>query len=251
MKTENHKNRSIRLVLLAVAAYAAVGCTGEFAEINRNPNEVTEEEIQRENYKTGANIKGLLSLVVPVEEHIYQFNELLVGGSYAGYVEGTLDGWDNKFSIFNPTADWLKWPFVNVLSETYPYYRGIVNGTDNAVMLALADVLRVAIMHRVTDTYGPIPYSEVVENRKESLAVGYDTQEEVRQFAEAAHGDAPVVRGSGRCAGAGVGGDCRGRHHGECRQCAVDACGEPGGSVLGRLGRSPGRGRHHLVDERL
>ena len=179
MKTENHKNRSIRLVLLAVAAYAAVGCTGEFAEINRNPNEVTEEEIQRENYKTGANIKGLLSLVVPVEEHIYQFNELLVGGSYAGYVEGTLDGWDNKFSIFNPTADWLKWPFVNVLSETYPYYRGIVNGTDNAVMLALADVLRVAIMHRVTDTYGPIPYSEVVENRKESLAVGYDTQEEV------------------------------------------------------------------------
>ena len=80
MKTEKNKTWSLRILLLSCAVYAAAGCTGEFAEINRNPNEVTEEEIQRENYKTGANIKGLLSLVVPVEEHIYQFNELLVGG---------------------------------------------------------------------------------------------------------------------------------------------------------------------------
>ncbi len=179
MKTRRSIHRTLRMLGAVVVLWTAAGCTGDFAEINRNPNEVTEAEIQRENYKTGANIKGLISLVIPVEEHIYQFNELLVGGSYAGYVEGTPDGWLNKFSTFNPTADWLKWPFVNVLSETYPYYRGIVNGTDNAVMLALADLLRVAIMHRVTDTYGPIPYSKVIEDRKESLAVAYDSQQEV------------------------------------------------------------------------
>ena len=179
MKTIRLTN-PIAAVLLATALVGLVpSCTGNFEEINRNPNEVTETEIQRENYKTGANIKGLIGLVVPAEEHIYQFNELLMGCSYAGYAEGTPDGWQNKFSTFNPTVDWLKWPFVNVMSETYPYYRGVRNGTDNEAILALADVLRVAIMHRMTDTYGPIPYSKVVENKKESLAVAYDSQQEV------------------------------------------------------------------------
>lgn len=174
--------------LFAATLCALASCTGNFDEVNRNPNEVTEDEIQRENYKTGANIKGLISLVVPAEEHIYQFNELLVGCSFAGYAEGTPDGWLNKFSTFNPTMDWLKWPFVNVMSETYPYYRGVLKGTDDEVMHALADVLRVAIMHRMTDTYGPIPYSKVIDpqNKKESLAVAYDSQKEVytRLFAD-------------------------------------------------------------------
>lgn len=43
----------------------------------------------------------------------------------------------------------------------------------------MADLLRVAIMHRVTDTYGPFPIRMVVEDKKESLSVGYDTQKEV------------------------------------------------------------------------
>lgn len=156
-----------------------LSCTGNFDEINRNPNQVTEDEIQRGNYKTGSNLRGLIGLVVPAQEHMYQFNELLVGCSYGGYAEGTPDGWKNKFSTFNPTADWLKWPFVNVIKDTYAYYRGIRSGTDNAVMLALADLMRVAIMHRVTDTYGPIPYSKIIENTKEELTVGYDSQEAV------------------------------------------------------------------------
>lgn len=178
MKTISHINRSAWIAGVFTVLLAAAGCTGNFEEINRNPNEVTEAEMQRENYKTGANVKGLINLVVPAQEHMYQFNELLVSGSYAGYTEFTSDSKFEKFSTFNPTVDWLKWPFVNVISETYPYYRGVLNGTDNPVMRALADLLRVAIMHRVTDTYGPIPYSKVVEDKKESLSVGYDTQKE-------------------------------------------------------------------------
>lgn len=164
---------------LCVLLLSLFGCTGNFDEVNRNPNEVSEDEIQRGNYKTGSNLRGLIGLVVPAQEHMYQFNELLVGGSYGGYAEGTPDGWKNKFSTYNPTADWLKWSFVNVIKDTYSYYRGIRNGTDNAVMLALADLTRVAIMHRVTDTYGPIPYSKIVDNKKEELTVGYDSQEAV------------------------------------------------------------------------
>ena len=169
------------------------GCTGDFDEINRNPSEATNEELQRENYKIGTNIRGLQNLVIPVQEHRYQFNESLTGNAFAGYMGETPDGWKEKFSTFNPSADWLKWPFVIVMQEAYPYFRGVVNNTDDEVAIALAKLFRVAIMHRMTDTYGPIPYSKVIEDSAESpipyskviedsaesLTVAYDTQEEV------------------------------------------------------------------------
>ena len=44
--------------------------------------------------------------------------------------------------------------------------------------VALANVLRVAIMNRLADAYGSIPYSKIVEDKKERLTVPYDTQQE-------------------------------------------------------------------------
>ena len=173
------QNHISHILLAALMLFCAVGCTGVFDRINRNPSEATDEELQRENYKIGTNIRGLQNLVVPVQEHRYQFNESLTGNPFAGYMGETPDGWKEKFSTFNPSADWLRWPFVIVMQEVYPYYRGVINNTDDEVALALAKLLRVAIMHRMTDTYGPIPYSKVVDDSSESLTVAYDTREEV------------------------------------------------------------------------
>ena len=120
MKKTNNK---MQLLLLSVVLLGMAACTGDFADINRNPNEVTDEQLQTNNYKVGTNIKTLQGLVVPTQEHMYQFLESLVGGPYAGYIGATVDTWEAKFETFNPSADWRKWPFVNVISETYvrPY----------------------------------------------------------------------------------------------------------------------------------
>lgn len=168
-----------QILLFVLATLVLSSCIGEYKEINRDPNEVTDEQLQVMNYKTGTNILTLQSLVVPVEEHLYQFVESLAAGPFAGYLGATPDAWLTKFETFNPSTDWNKAPFVDVISDTYPPYRAIMNGTDDEVTRALADVLRISIMHKVTDCYGPIPYSKVMENAKESLEVGYDTQEEV------------------------------------------------------------------------
>ena len=108
---------------------------------------------------------------------MYQFNESLVGGPFGGYIGATVDTWRTKFETFNPSADWRKWPFANVITETYTPYRGIVNGTEDEVAIAFAKLLRVAIMHRVTDSYGPIPYSNLENN--ETITVEYDAQKDV------------------------------------------------------------------------
>ena len=115
--------------------------------------------------------------MIPVQEHMYQFNESLSGGPFGGYIGATVDTWQTKFETYNPSADWRKWPFANVITETYTPYKGIVNGTEDEVAIAFARLLRVAIMHRVTDSYGPIPYSKLESN--ESIYVEYDSQEAV------------------------------------------------------------------------
>ncbi|MEG0808327.1 MAG: SusD/RagB family nutrient-binding outer membrane lipoprotein [Alistipes sp.] len=170
-------NAMMQLLLLSVVLLTMSGCTKDFMDTNRNPNEVTDEEMNSLNYKIGTKVKALQGLVIPVQEHMYQFNESLTGGPFAGYISSTVDTWRTKFETFNPSADWRKWPFANVITETYTPYRGIINGTDDEVALAFAKVLRVAIMQRVTDSYGPIPYSELENN--ESITVKYDSQEAV------------------------------------------------------------------------
>lgn len=175
----NKMNNKMQLLLLSVMLLGMAACTGDFEDINRNPNEVTDDQLQANNYKVGTNIKTLQGLVVPTEEHRFQFVESIVGCPYAGYNGKTVDTWQATFENYNPSADWRKVPFVDMISDTYPAYRAIINGTDDAVAQALAKLFRIAIMHRVTDSYGPIPYTQIMENKTESLEVAYDTQEQV------------------------------------------------------------------------
>lgn len=152
------------------------------SDINRNKYEVTDEEIDRENYALGASIKGMQGLVIPTQEHLYQFMEAMCGGSYSGYFAETRTGWLEKYSTYNPKVDWLKAPFADVLSETYPKYFQILN-RDIPLANALAKVLRVAIMHRITDIYGPIPYNKLKSPEEaakgDGLNTSYDSQQEV------------------------------------------------------------------------
>ena len=151
------------------------------SEVNRNKYEVDGKQMGWENYAIGSTLKGMQGLVSPTKEHLYQFMDAMVGGSYGGYMEGIVDTWKMKFSTFNPEESWQKGPFNDIITDTYPQYRELIARTDDPVALALGKVLRVSIMHRVTDIYGPIPYSNMLnkENSGSSLSVSYDSQEKV------------------------------------------------------------------------
>lgn len=171
-----HIFRIIALVFLFAFSYA---CTDHFDKINRNDYQVDKEELGREGYNIGSTLKGMQGLVVPSGEHLYQFVEALAAGPFAGYFGATVD-WKDKFETYNPPVHWQNAPFADLITETYPLYRDMLDKTDDPVALALAKLLRVAIMHRVTDMYGPIPYSKVLSPTGEvSLAVPYDSQEDV------------------------------------------------------------------------
>ena len=90
MKTRKDK---VQRLLLAVVLLGLGACTGDFEDYNRNPNQVTEGQMEALNYKTGTKVKTLQGLVIPVQEHMYQFNESLSGGPFAGYIGATVDSW--------------------------------------------------------------------------------------------------------------------------------------------------------------
>lgn len=159
-------------------------CTGRFELYNTNPNQVRHDQMQANNYAVGTKVVALQGLVVPVQEHQYQFIESLVGCPFGGYMGSTVNTWESRWETFNPSADWRRTTFSDVITEFYTPYRKIMQDTDDEVAHAFARLFRVAVMQRLTDCYGPIPYGDILNT--EEVTVRYDSQKEVyaAMFAE-------------------------------------------------------------------
>lgn len=72
-----HTTSIIKLFSLALLLISGYACTGNFDKINQKDYQVDKEELGREGYNVGASLKGLQGLVIPTEEHLYQFVEAL------------------------------------------------------------------------------------------------------------------------------------------------------------------------------
>jgi hypothetical protein len=169
-----------KTLLFILVAAALPACTENFEEINRKPYEVTAKEMERDGYNIGASLIGLQNLVIPTQENLHQFVEVLCGGEFGGYIAATVPWGEGCFATYNPPVNWNRAFFNDVIGGVYPYYDQLRAITDDPVALALAQLYRVAAMHRVTDAYGPIPYSKVGSSENSNaLSAAYDSQEDV------------------------------------------------------------------------
>ncbi len=170
------KFNRITYTLLIAAAALLGACTANYEDINRNPNEVLEKEKERDGYNIIGAMLNIQNWVVPSEEHACQFTENMLGGSYSGYFADSNSGWNGgKFGTFNAPNNWLRVFFQDFIPEIYPNLDDLAEATDDPIPLAVAQVMKIAAMHRVTDTYGPIPYSHIGEG----LEVEYDSQQDI------------------------------------------------------------------------
>ncbi len=91
-------------------------CTGNFDEINRNPYQPTDEDLQGDNYKLGAFFPQLQNNVCPTQENDYQMCQNLIGDVYGRYMSITNDAWKTSYSTFNAPTNWINYPFNSVFS---------------------------------------------------------------------------------------------------------------------------------------
>jgi hypothetical protein len=148
-----------------------ISCTENFEYYNTDatnpsPDDMTVAE------KVGTLFPGMLYLMHNFQENDNQMIEQMVGNQYGGYMATTNNWQGTNFGTFNPPANWVEYPFNNLFSGFYANYFKVREYTEEkGYIYAWANIVRVAVMLRVTDTYGPIPYVKMGEGR---MTVEYD-----------------------------------------------------------------------------
>lgn len=154
-------------------------CTAGFEDLNRPGNQISNEELDRDNFRMGAFFPQMTDNVFPVQENSYQHNEGFIGDSYARYTTLALEKFmASNHMFYNAPLNWRNaYPFDDVMTKIYGPWNEIRTMTNGeGINFAWAQVLRVAAMQRLTDMYGPIPYSQVVSG---NLLTPYDSQQAV------------------------------------------------------------------------
>lgn len=164
-------------MIFAAAALALAGCTGHYGDYNRDPYGVTQEEASRDGYAVIGPMLAMQRAVVSTNVDRTELGEVLGGGAYGRYIAQTKDPlWANQYATFNAPDSWSKVMFEEVIPNLFPSYKELMNvTTENDLVRPVADIIKVAAMHRVTDIYGPIPYSKIGS----SVQAPYDSQKDI------------------------------------------------------------------------
>lgn len=170
-----------RLITVAGLSLASVACTGGFKEINSHPYQP--DDLSADDYLLGAAFAGVSGAVMSADVNTLQFTDLLLGGPMGGYFADSQNGWGATISNFNPTNNWTN-VFMSsdkVMPELYTNYAIIVASSErqgDPTTAAIARIIKVAAMHRISDTYGPIPYSKITTGAQD-ISIPYDSEPEL------------------------------------------------------------------------
>lgn len=182
-------NKKITCGIATMAAAVALSsCTGEFDKWNTDRNSATEEDMSRDNWSTGgffAQMEHNVFIVGLDKGGAFQITDMLTGGLFSGYFSNIKASYDVG-SLHNAhyllPDKWVNQPFNDTYTNVMqPWSRMNANSEQagTQAVTALGKIVKVFGMARITDMYGPIPYSKFGT----TLRVPYDSQEEVyRQF---------------------------------------------------------------------
>jgi hypothetical protein len=170
---------------------AATACTGNFEDINTNPHEATEEMMEKDGLKTGSFLSQMIVRMIPftaggVQDDsygstgAYQHFQGLNADWYSGYI-GATGTW--KSSVHNGcysfSQEWGNSMYKQCFTQIMPAWQNLAKNAvemNQPQVKALGDVVKVLAMHRVTDYYGPIPYTSFKQG---NVNAQFDSQETV------------------------------------------------------------------------
>lgn len=177
--------RFIKVLALGLILLMA-GCTGDFEWRNTNADNATEEMMTYDDLLTGSAFRQMTRNLIPSfqltgdQEYgsgSYQVIQDLAGNIFAGYtgvINNSFNG-NNKYNITN--NNWYEAMFNDAYTRAISPWNTLDGLREQfPEKIAMADIVKVGLMHRVTDTYGPIPYSNA---GKAGIQTEYDSQQKV------------------------------------------------------------------------
>lgn len=166
------------------ATVLVMGCTKNFEELNTNNIAVTDEDLIVNNENLRLYFTNAQRAILNFSEgtaNSYQLQQNLMGDVYSGYMMSSnpFNSGQNNMNYALVTS-WNSEPFkvlyLDVLGPLHTLQQSNLEETYPALWGA-ALVVKVLATSRVTDIYGPIPYSVVGQNTDTSIP--YDSQEAV------------------------------------------------------------------------
>lgn len=163
------KNKIKIILASALLVVLAGSCTKNFERYNTDPKAIRDAD-------PSIIIPSMFDPLMYVQQNNAQFVDQMVGTLGGYFANGTRWGGQN-FDTFNASDDWNRLTYDKAFTAIYSNFFKVEKITKGeGHYYAIAKLLKAAAMVRVTDCYGPIPYSQV---RDGEMRVAYDSHEDV------------------------------------------------------------------------
>lgn len=167
------KNIYKSTLLAMVAMLGITSCTDNFESINTNPNGMEPAQVKITS-RFNQPIVGVYNNYKN-QNYEFQLQQNLNADMYSGYMAtGTAFNSGSNNANYVMMDGWNGEAFRDGMLYIMKPISEIMKSTDAEDYIAIAKIIRVEGMHRVTDIYGPIPYSQAMQG---GASVAYDSQE--------------------------------------------------------------------------
>lgn len=186
MTIPNMKLNKIFTSSVAVLATAFVlsSCVSEFDKWNTDHNSASEEDMSHDNMNTGAFFSQMQHNVFIVgldKGGAFQIEDMLTGGLFSGYfsnIKASYDVGSEHNAHYKLPDKWVNQPFNDTYTNLMQPWLTLHTNSEKAgtqAVTALGNIVKVFGMSRITDMYGPIPYTQFGTG----INVPYDSQQDV------------------------------------------------------------------------
>ena len=171
------KTYILRVFAIAMIMAAFHGCTDDFDEVNTDPQSVTEQFLEENPGVLGQVFAHAQYFSVNGLNWRFQISQNLFSDLWCQYYATTAVNFDSD--RLTQVGRWAELAWESFYEQTAPQIKlteDLSMQFEEAELNAVAKIWRVHGYHRITDYWGPIPYSEFGNNE---LEVAYDNQEDI------------------------------------------------------------------------
>jgi hypothetical protein len=176
MKTIFNKTRI--LWAGALSLFIMSSCTKNFQALNTDPSKVTQAQAAGDFQYIAGFLPDMEKNIASPTDYVYQVQQNLNADIFSGYMSSPDYGFGPNNATYFMRYDWNNQAFDTgnqSIMNDWSKIEQLARPQDSH-FVAIALILKVEGMHRVTDIYGPVPYSKYGSN---AFYIPYDSQQDI------------------------------------------------------------------------
>jgi hypothetical protein len=174
----SRRSAALAVLTLTILAAGISGCTKKFTDFNTDPTGIQTKDLQ-----VASVFMPLMQEIMYMTDDTYQIGQNLNADIYCGYAMPP--------QTFGKAVDNANYVFVDSWNQSAfgPIYTNLIGPIKNKISTtdvrvsapdfwAVALIIEVEAVDRITDKFGPVPYSKVGSSL---VSVPYDSQQSIYQ----------------------------------------------------------------------